>query len=129
MEQCRYLMTSIVGAARLEQTFAILEFNGGEDDIETWTFGDGSDNPDAASTLGTGPDLGLSRLFVICSESTASAAEMVIESLEGIDFPVYLFGSRTEGKNVGMTTTVYKRGVAKPAFCHTPCLLLLCIVL
>ena len=32
--------------------------------------------------------------------------ELVITSLRGIDFPVYVVGGKTEGKNVGMTTTV-----------------------
>ena len=45
-------------------------------------------------------------LFVITSYGTASAAELVITSLRGIDFPVYVVGGKTEGKNVGMTTTV-----------------------
>ena len=40
---------------------------------ETWTYGGGSDKngPDG---FGTAADLGLDRLFVICSENTASAA-------------------------------------------------------
>lgn len=120
VEQCRYLMTSIVGTSNLEKTFAILEFNRGMDDVETWTFGDGSDNPAAASSLGVGPDLGLERLFVICSENTASAAEMVIASLEGIDFPVYTFGSKTEGKNVGMTTSVIYNSSKTQSFEFAP---------
>ena len=103
MEQCRYLMTSIVGSANLHKTMARLEF--ADNEWETWTF-ERSDNPDVHNTLGNGPDLGINRLYVICSESTASAAEIVINTLKGIDFPVYTFGSRTEGKNVGMTTSV-----------------------
>ena len=35
---------------------------------------------------------------------------MVISGLRGIDFPVKLFGSRTEGKNVGMEVQEYKYG-------------------
>ena len=42
---------------------------------------------------------------MICSYNTASAAELVISSLRGIDFPVKLIGCRTEGKNVGMTVS------------------------
>jgi hypothetical protein len=42
---------------------------------------------------------------VICSYNTASAAELVINSLRGIDFPVKLIGCKTEGKNVGMTVS------------------------
>lgn len=71
---------------------------------ETWTYGGGSDKngPDG---FGTAADLGLDRLFVICSENTASAAEIVINSLKGIGFEVHTYGSTTEGKNVGMVTS------------------------
>ncbi len=46
--------------------------------------------------------LDLQRLYVIVSEQTASASELVINSLRGIDLDVVLIGERTEGKNVGM---------------------------
>jgi hypothetical protein len=44
-------------------------------------------------------------LFVITSYNTASAAELVINSLKGIDFPVKMIGCNTEGKNVGMVVS------------------------
>lgn len=47
-------------------------------------------------------DLNLNRLFVLVSGNTASASEAVINSLRGIDVPVTLIGSKTNGKNVGM---------------------------
>lgn len=50
----------------------------------------------------TGQILGLERLTVICSDYTASASEIVIMGLRGLDFPVTLVGSTTEGKNCGM---------------------------
>lgn len=46
--------------------------------------------------------LNLSRLYVIVSANTASASELVINSLRGIDIPVFLIGTTTHGKNVGM---------------------------
>lgn len=46
--------------------------------------------------------LGLKRLYVIVSNRTASASELVVNSLRGIDIDVVLIGERTEGKNVGM---------------------------
>ena len=119
MEQCRYLMTSIVGSANKDKVMAKLEFNGVANDWETWTF-ERSDNPDVQNTLGLGPDLGLKRLYVICSENTASAAEIVINSLKGIDFPVYTFGSKTEGKNVGMTTSVITNNSGTQSFEFAP---------
>jgi hypothetical protein len=53
--------------------------------------------------------MGLKRLWVIMSENTASASELIIHGLKGVDFPVTLIGSRSEGKNVGMvvTQTIY----------------------
>ena len=76
---------------------------------QIWTF-EFSDESSSGNQIGVGPDLGLSELHVICSENTASAAEVLINSLKGIDFPVYLYGSRTEGKNVGMEVEQFKPG-------------------
>ncbi|MFI3289357.1 MAG: S41 family peptidase [Rikenellaceae bacterium] len=42
------------------------------------------------------------RIYCLVSEDTASASELLINSLRGIDFEVILIGSKTEGKNVGM---------------------------
>ncbi len=50
--------------------------------------------------------LDLQRLYVLTTNSTASASELVINSLRGIDIPVTLIGQKTNGKNVGME--VYK---------------------
>ncbi len=46
--------------------------------------------------------LGLSRIYCLVSGSTASASELVINGLEGIDIEVILIGDTTNGKNVGM---------------------------
>lgn len=48
------------------------------------------------------PNLNLPELWVITSNSTASASEMVIKGLEGLDVPVKLVGKTTNGKNCGM---------------------------
>lgn len=96
--ECRYLMSAIVGAAHYDDTFAKMTYNDGSSDI--WSFGYG--DPKNSDGLGQAPDLGLKSLHVICSENTGSASEIVINSLKGIDFPVTTYGSRTEGKNVGM---------------------------
>lgn len=97
---CRYLLSSIVGPSHYDDVFAKFTFNDGS--IETQTYGYG--NKKEPDGLGQGPDLGLKRLYVICSENTGSAAEIVINSLKGIGFEVHTCGSRTEGKNVGMVT-------------------------
>lgn len=51
---------------------------------------------------GSGVNLDLERLYVIVSEMSASASELVINSLEGVDVPVHLIGTPTLGKTVGM---------------------------
>ncbi len=104
--QSRWLSGCIAGAANYDKTFCKVIFNDGR--TEDWTFGNGY-TPDT-DNLGKPNDLGLKRLFVIGSYNTASASELLINSLKGIDFPVKLIGSSTEGKNVGMnvTQTEYK---------------------
>ncbi len=46
--------------------------------------------------------LGLERVYVLTTGSTASASELVINGLRGMGIDVRLVGSRTNGKNVGM---------------------------
>ena len=99
--QSRYLCSAIAGTTNLDKVFANLTYKDGSTD--KWLFRGGPSDQDG---LGIAKDLGLGRLFVITSYGTASAAELVITSLRGIDFPVYVVGGKTEGKNVGMTTTV-----------------------
>jgi C-terminal processing protease CtpA/Prc len=98
--QSRYLASAIAGTAHLDDVFVKVDFRGGKH--QDWKFRGGPNDEDG---LGIAPDLGLKRLYVIGSENTASASELIINGLRGIDFPVYLYGSQTEGKNVGMTTT------------------------
>lgn len=103
--QSRYLASAIAGKSHLDDVFVNVEFRGSK--RQTWKFRGGPNDEDG---LGIAPDLGLKRLYVIGSENTASASELIINGLRGIDFPVYLYGSRTEGKNVGMTTTQVTAG-------------------
>ena len=97
--QSRWLSGCIAGAANHKKTFTKVVYNDGK--TENWTFDYGYSND--TDPLGLPVDLGLKRLYVISSYNTASAAELVISSLRGIDFPVKMIGCRTEGKNVGMT--------------------------
>ena len=46
--------------------------------------------------------LDLDRVFVIATNITASASEIIINGLRGLDIEVNLIGTRTSGKNVGM---------------------------
>ena len=99
--QSRWLSGCIAGRANYSKTFTKVVYNDGS--VEDWKFNYGYSND--TDNLGLPVDLGLDRLFVISSYNTASAAELVISSLKGIDFPVKMVGCRTEGKNVGMTVS------------------------
>ena len=101
VQQSRYLASSIVGRAYDDQIFFKAKFNDGK--TEDWKFLSG---PSDSDFLGKAPEIpGLKRLWVIMSENTASASELIINALKGVDFPVTLIGSRSEGKNVGMVVT------------------------
>lgn len=99
--QSRWLSGCIAGAANGDRTFVKVIYNDGK--TENWKFDYGYTND--TDPLGKPVDLGLDRLYVITSYNTASAAELVINSLKGIDFPVKMIGCNTEGKNVGMVVT------------------------
>lgn len=47
-------------------------------------------------------NVNMSRVYVIATEETASASEMIIVGLRGLDVNVTVVGGDTEGKNVGM---------------------------
>lgn len=99
--QSRWLSGCIAGEANGDKTFVKVIYNDGA--TEDWKFNYGYNND--TDPLGKPTDLGLERLFVITSYNTASAAELVINSLKGIDFPVKMIGCNTEGKNVGMVVS------------------------
>lgn len=48
--------------------------------------------------------LNLSTIYVLTTENTASASELVINGLRGLDITVNIIGTTTNGKNVGMET-------------------------
>lgn len=100
VQQSRYLSSSIVGRDYDDMVFFKAEFNDGR--REEWKFLSG---PIESDKLGKAPAMNLKRLWVIMSENTASASELVIAGLRGVDFPVHLIGSQSEGKNVGMVVT------------------------
>ena len=100
VQQSRYLASSIVGRDYDDRIFFQAQFNDGK--VEPWKFRSG---PSESDKLGQAPSMGLKRLWVIMSENTASASELIIHGLKGVDFPVTLIGSRSEGKNVGMVVT------------------------
>lgn len=54
--------------------------------------------------------LGLKTIYVIGSENTASASELIINGLRGLDLTVNLVGTTTNGKNVGMESVTKQFG-------------------
>ena len=116
VDQSCYLASSIVGAEHYNDIFFTAEFNDGSK--EDWTFGGNNPNLPDGQRLGVGPDFGLDRVWIIVSENTASAAELIINALKSqkINFPVTLIGSQTEGKNVGMEVSYITYGSRKFEF-------------
>ena len=110
VDQSCYLASSIVGAKHYNDIFFTAKFNDGK--TEDWTFGGNNPNLPDGQRLGVAPDFGLKRVWIIVSENTASAAELIINALQSktINFPVTLIGSRTEGKNVGMEVSYITYG-------------------
>ena len=51
------------------------------------------------------PDFDLPRLFILTTYETASASELIINSLRGIDIEVIVIGSVTRGKPYGFVST------------------------
>ena len=116
VDQSCYLASSIVGASHYNDIFFTALFNDGSK--ENWTFAGNNPNLPEGQRLGTGPDFGLKRVWIIVSENTASAAELIINALQSktVNFPVTLIGSRTEGKNVGMEVSNILYGTRKFEF-------------
>ena len=89
---CRLLASLIVRSDRLGKTYSQNKYNSSHGELtETFDEGVSMQNVD------------MSRIYVLATERTASAAENIINSLRGADVEVIHIGTRTEGKNVGMT--------------------------
>ena len=116
VDQACYLASSIVGAAHGNDIFFTALFNDGSK--EDWTFAGNNPNLPDNERLGAGPDFGLQRVWIIVSENTASAAELIINAFKSqkVNFPVTLIGSRTEGKNVGMEVSYINYGTRRFEF-------------
>ena len=110
VDQACYLASSIVGAKHYNDIFFTALFN--DNTREDWTFGGNNPNLADGTRLTTGPDYGLKRVWIIVSENTASAAELIINALKSkkVNFPHTIIGSRTEGKNVGMEVSYIPYG-------------------
>lgn len=87
------LCTMLAPSTALGQTLGYLEFNTNFQERESTLYLD-------EALIGKGANLNLSTLYVLTSEETASASEMLINCLKPY-MNVVLIGSTTEGKNVG----------------------------
>ncbi|MGI6863518.1 S41 family peptidase [Bacteroides sp. KG156] len=100
------LASCIAADASLGKTFTSLRFNkermekrNNKQEIDLFAYPNHYRNLDTPLTDG---GLGLKRVYCLVSGNTASASELVINSLRGIDLEVILIGEKTRGKNVGM---------------------------
>jgi C-terminal processing protease CtpA/Prc len=97
------LSTMIAGIEASNQTYTELIYNDKRSlentayPFPTQTFGISETFPSGIQL----PTLGLSRIYIISSNNTASASESLINGLRGIDFEVILIGSSTTGKPYG----------------------------
>ena len=80
------------------------------DKMDSFAFGPDAKPSGTMSQYSKSDYLTLQRLYVLVGSSTASASEVLISSLRGIDFPVTLIGARTTGKNVGMEPDLFTYG-------------------
>lgn len=104
------IATCIAGTASQGKVFSSLRFNDErmaklnnkrEDELFAY-----SSYPNLGTSLSAG-SLNLPRVYCLVGNGTASASELVINSLEGIDLDVILIGEKTTGKNVGMEYEEY----------------------
>lgn len=114
------IITSIIAGSRGDgKHFTRIEYNDKrEHDNVSYRFADFFRNENG--NVQELPDLDLPRLFVLTTYDTASASELIINSLRGIDIEVIMIGSATHGKyhgflpldNCGTTYfTIQLRGV------------------
>ena len=78
------------------------KYYNGDKQITTFLFRKNENHNETGQDL---PNLNMKKVYVIVSDITASASEMVIMSLRGMDIEVVLVGKTTEGKNSGMEVT------------------------
>lgn len=102
------IASCIAGAACQDKVFSIFEYNRERnktipESARTERFAYNSYYNLNRQSLAEG-GLNLTRLYCLTTSQTASASELVINALKGIDVEVILIGTTTKGKNVGMET-------------------------
>ncbi len=99
------IATCIAGAAAQDKVFFSLRYNdermkklNNKRKEDKFAY---SNYVNLGTSLSAG-SLGLTHVYCLVGNGTASASELVINSLKGIDVDVILIGEKTTGKNVGM---------------------------
>ncbi len=108
------LATAIVGSEYKGQVFMDMEYNEyrtAKGEKMSFKFGEMPSGEYEFLDQANANPLNLPRLFVITGPKTASASELIITGLEGVDVEVLTVGSTTEGKNVGMEVELSNNGM------------------
>ncbi len=98
----------IAGDTKRGQRFATLQYNDKRNqDTQPFPY-----DSTASGFSGTGttsgaalPTLNLNRVFIITGTGTASASELLVNGLRGVDITVHLIGTQTVGKPYGFSPT------------------------
>ncbi len=108
--------TLIAGSAHKGQVYVRTVYNAqrtAAGEVGEYKFGEAA-NPEMGDytriTEAATNSLNLKKVYVIVSQYTASASELVINGLRGVDIDVNLIGTTTNGKNVGMEGVLGKFG-------------------
>lgn len=101
------LGTLVAGNNRKDQIYSRTTYNAArtaKGEVGVYRIGNPStpEREYAKITEALNNSLGLNTVYVIGSENTASASELIINGLRGLDLTVNLIGTTTNGKNVGM---------------------------
>lgn len=111
------IASCIAGETCIGKTFASYRYNqermearGNKRDIEKFSYSNYQNLNNISLSAG---GLNLRRVYCIVTNNTASASELVINSLEGIGIDVILIGNTTRGKNVGMEGVELTAGTDK----------------
>ena len=104
VSSARMISSALAGAKGNDQVFEYYRRNDermaakglDKDDYRTY------ENEKFDSSVASQYGFDLKDVYVLTSVNTASASELIINSLRGIDMPVTTVGTTTNGKNVGM---------------------------
>lgn len=110
------ISSCIAGDLCIDKTFASYRYNdermkvlGNQRPIQKFAY---SQYDNLSTSLSAG-GLNLRKIYCLVTDDSASASELVINALRGIDIEVILIGTTTHGKNVGMEGVELTAGTDK----------------